>query len=81
MQGTCKYGTRVDYMLSMPDSAYKFVQGSYSVVSSKGTSDHHLVKVDIINQPKFPKQSAIKLQPKSLLKLATRGCSLTPIYG
>ncbi|KAE9460576.1 hypothetical protein C3L33_07533, partial [Rhododendron williamsianum] len=29
------------------DSPYKFVPGSYSVFSSKGTSDHHIVKVDI----------------------------------
>ncbi|GAV63362.1 Exo_endo_phos domain-containing protein [Cephalotus follicularis] len=47
VQGTCKYGTRVDYILASPDSPYKFVPGSYSVVSSKGTSDHHIVKVDI----------------------------------
>lgn len=48
VQGTCKYGTRVDYILSSPDSPYKFVPGSYSVVSSKGTSDHHIVKVDVV---------------------------------
>lgn len=47
MQGTCKYGTRVDYVLLSPDSPYKFIPGSYSVFSSKGTSDHHIVKVDI----------------------------------
>ncbi|KAK3189852.1 hypothetical protein Dsin_029413 [Dipteronia sinensis] len=47
VQGTCKYGTRVDYILASPDSPYKFVPGSYSVISSKGTSDHHIVKVDI----------------------------------
>ncbi|KAF7837187.1 endonuclease/exonuclease/phosphatase family protein [Senna tora] len=47
VQGTCKYGTRVDYILSSPNSPYKFVPGSYSVISSKGTSDHHIVKVDI----------------------------------
>ncbi|RWR76620.1 DNAse I-like superfamily protein [Cinnamomum micranthum f. kanehirae] len=47
VQGTCKYGTRVDYILSSPDSPYKFVPGSYAVISSKGTSDHHIVKVDI----------------------------------
>ncbi|KAI4304514.1 hypothetical protein MLD38_040010 [Melastoma candidum] len=27
VQGTCKYGTRVDYMLMSPDSPYKFVPG------------------------------------------------------
>lgn len=48
MQGTCKYGTRVDYILASPNSPYKFVPGSYSVFSSKGTSDHHIVKVDIV---------------------------------
>ncbi|XP_028759916.1 uncharacterized protein LOC114718671 [Neltuma alba] len=48
VQGTCKYGTRVDYILSSPDSPYEFVPGSYSVISSKGTSDHHIVKVDIV---------------------------------
>ncbi|KAF3783811.1 hypothetical protein EJ110_NYTH28966 [Nymphaea thermarum] len=47
VQGTCKYGTRVDYILASPNSPYKFVPRSYTVVSSKGTSDHHLVKVDI----------------------------------
>ncbi|KAL8161921.1 hypothetical protein V2J09_013410 [Rumex salicifolius] len=48
VQGTCKYGTRVDYILSSPNSEFKFVPGSYAVVSSKGTSDHHIVKVDIV---------------------------------
>ncbi|CAK7332925.1 unnamed protein product [Dovyalis caffra] len=48
VQGTCKYGTRVDYVLASPNSPYKFVPGSYSVISSKGTSDHHIVKADII---------------------------------
>ncbi|GMJ09148.1 hypothetical protein like AT2G48030 [Hibiscus trionum] len=48
VQGTCKYGTRVDYILASPSSPYKFVSGSYSVLSSKGTSDHHIVKVDMI---------------------------------
>ncbi|XP_059648724.1 uncharacterized protein LOC132294739 [Cornus florida] len=47
VQGTCKYGTRVDYILNSSDLPYKFVPGSYSVISSKGTSDHHIVKVDI----------------------------------
>ncbi|KAJ6827271.1 uncharacterized protein M6B38_367280 [Iris pallida] len=48
VQGTCKYGTRVDYILASPNSPYRFVPGSYGVVSSKGTSDHHIVKVDIV---------------------------------
>jgi hypothetical protein len=47
VQGTCKYGTRVDYILASPDSPYKFVPGSYAIVSSRGTSDHHIVKADV----------------------------------
>lgn len=50
VQGTCKYGTRVDYILASPGSPYKFVPRSYSVFSSKGTSDHHIVKVDIVKK-------------------------------
>ncbi|XP_051118433.1 uncharacterized protein LOC127242791 [Andrographis paniculata] len=50
VQGTCKYGTRVDYILSSSGAPYKFVPGSYSVFSSKGTSDHHIVKVDVIKE-------------------------------
>ncbi|XP_041016993.1 uncharacterized protein LOC121259462 [Juglans microcarpa x Juglans regia] len=50
VQGTCKYGTRVDYVLGSPNSPYKFVPGSYSVFSSKGTSDHHIVKVDLVKE-------------------------------
>lgn len=48
VQGTCKYGTRVDYILGSSGLHYAFVPGSYSVFSSKGTSDHHIVKVDIV---------------------------------
>ncbi|GFP87486.1 ABC transporter c family member 12 [Phtheirospermum japonicum] len=48
VQGTCKYGTRVDYIMGSLGLSYKFVPGSYSVFSSKGTSDHHIVKVDIV---------------------------------
>ncbi|KAF0911897.1 hypothetical protein E2562_012724 [Oryza meyeriana var. granulata] len=44
-QGTCKYGTRVDYILASPNSPYRFVPGSYAVVPSRGTSDHHIVMV------------------------------------
>ncbi|XP_068660844.1 uncharacterized protein [Aristolochia californica] len=47
VQGTCKYGTRVDYILASSDSPYKFVPGSYTVLSSKGTSDHHIVRVSV----------------------------------
>ncbi|GFQ07864.1 ABC transporter c family member 11 [Phtheirospermum japonicum] len=48
VQGTCTYGTWVDYIMGSPGLSYKFVRGSYSVFSSKGTSDHHIVKVDIV---------------------------------
>ncbi|CAI9771023.1 unnamed protein product [Fraxinus pennsylvanica] len=48
VQGTCKYGTRVDYILGSRGLPYKFVPGSYSAISSKGTSDHHIVKVDVM---------------------------------
>ncbi|KAF5820499.1 putative endonuclease/exonuclease/phosphatase [Helianthus annuus] len=72
VQGTCKYGTRVDYILVSPDSPYKFVPGSYMVLSSKGTSDHHIVKVEVtkvdepIQQPyvrrhRHPKQKVVKI--------------------
>ncbi|KAL6649974.1 hypothetical protein ACP70R_014198 [Stipagrostis hirtigluma subsp. patula] len=47
VRGTCKYDTSVDYILASPSSPYKFVPGSYVVVSSKGASDHHIVKADI----------------------------------
>lgn len=57
VQGTCKYGTRVDYILASPELGYEFVPGSYSVVSSKGTSDHHIVKVDIVKANKIAKRS------------------------
>ncbi|XP_023528468.1 uncharacterized protein LOC111791386 [Cucurbita pepo subsp. pepo] len=48
VQGTCKYGTRVDYILASQDSTFRFVPGSYSVISSKGTSDHHIVKAEFV---------------------------------
>lgn len=71
MQGTCKYGTRVDYILSSPDPLYKFVPGSYSVLSSKGTSDHHIVKVDVV---KVDEQSVHrkKQQKKQFKKRAVK---------
>uniref|UniRef100_A0A5B7CBY1 Putative DNAse I-like superfamily protein n=1 Tax=Davidia involucrata TaxID=16924 RepID=A0A5B7CBY1_DAVIN len=79
VQGTCKYGTRVDYILASQDSPYKFVPGSYSVFSSKGTSDHHIVKVDILKvdssaQPhvnrkqRQPKQKVVKITNSSSSK-------------
>ncbi|GKV39095.1 hypothetical protein SLEP1_g46909 [Rubroshorea leprosula] len=62
VQGTCKYGTRVDYILTSPDSLYRFVPGSYSVISSKGTSDHHIVKVDVVKLRALVKMPADKGQ-------------------
>ncbi|XWS36251.1 hypothetical protein CRYUN_Cryun20dG0069400 [Craigia yunnanensis] len=71
VQGTCKYGTRVDYILASPNSPYKFVPGSYSVLSSKGTSDHHIVKVDIIkvNDNAQENDSRKRQQPKQKQKV------------
>ncbi|KAK6937472.1 Endonuclease/exonuclease/phosphatase [Dillenia turbinata] len=79
VQGTCKYGTRVDYILASPDSTYKFVPGSYSVLSSKGTSDHHIVKVDMVKvdsnaeekvtkRPRQRKQKVVKITNSSPVK-------------
>ncbi|XP_047938629.1 uncharacterized protein LOC125186321 [Salvia hispanica] len=64
VQGTCKYGTRVDYILSSADAPYKFVPGSYSVVSSKGTSDHHIVKVDVIKVGSSGAEQKARLQQR-----------------
>ncbi|CAK8530989.1 unnamed protein product [Lathyrus sativus] len=85
VQGTCKYGTRVDYILGSSNSSYKFVPGSYSVISSKGTSDHHIVKVDVmkvnvaqnkvIRQCKKLKRKVVRIAPPC----STRGVwELTP---
>jgi len=76
VQGTCKYGTRVDYILASPNSPYKFVPGSYTVISSKGTSDHHIVRVDVtIPQIKetdtetlYRKQRVVRVNKKSSRK-------------
>ncbi|CAN6176433.1 unnamed protein product [Urochloa humidicola] len=76
VQGTCKYGTRVDYILASPNSPYKFVPGSYTVISSKGTSDHHIVRVDV-TIPQFKetdtetgnrKQRVVRVNKKSSRK-------------
>ncbi|KAK1426682.1 hypothetical protein QVD17_15360 [Tagetes erecta] len=60
VQGTCKYGTRVDYILTSPDSPYKFVPGSYMVLSSKGTSDHHIVKVEVTKVDESGEQTYVR---------------------
>ncbi|KAL7599485.1 uncharacterized protein LOC111915570 [Lactuca sativa] len=77
VQGTCKYGTRVDYILASKGLPFDFVPGSYSVVSSKGTSDHHIVKVDLVKfkedsncneekQKNKIKQNIVKLTSKCI---------------
>lgn len=77
VQGTCKYGTRVDYVLLSPDSPYKFIPGSYSVVSSKGTSDHHIVKVDVTKVDNNSQQlvSRKRQQPKQKIVKITNSSS------
>ncbi|XP_031279947.1 uncharacterized protein LOC116138380 [Pistacia vera] len=69
VQGTCKYGTRVDYILGSPNSPYKFVPGSYSVFSSKGTSDHHIVKVDIVKVESIDQRKVSKRQRRPKQKV------------
>ncbi|KAK4281121.1 hypothetical protein QN277_012652 [Acacia crassicarpa] len=69
VQGTCKYGTRVDYILSSSNSPYKFVPGSYLVLSSKGTSDHHIVKVDVVKSNNDPEGLVTKKQRKRRQKV------------
>lgn len=69
VQGTCKYGTRVDYILASPSSPYKFVPGSYSVFSSKGTSDHHIVKVDIAKVETIGQENGARKRRKQKQKV------------
>lgn len=82
VQGTCKYGTRVDYILGSPNSPYKFVPGSYSVISSKGTSDHHIVKVDIIKVNASAHKNVIRQCRKLKRKVVriTPPCSVTGVW-
>ncbi|XVF62715.1 hypothetical protein PTKIN_Ptkin09bG0030300 [Pterospermum kingtungense] len=78
VQGTCKYGTRVDYILSSSKSPYTFVPGSYSVISSKGTSDHHIVKVDIVKGSEKSQQNVIKRHRKhaqKVIRVTNTSCS------
>lgn len=75
VQGTCKYGTRVDYILSSPDSRYKFVPGSYAVISSRGTSDHHIVKVDIVVAKETENVASNRQQLKKKVVKATNPLS------
>ncbi|XP_021291538.1 uncharacterized protein LOC110422084 [Herrania umbratica] len=72
VQGTCKYGTRVDYILASSNSPYNFVPGSYSVISSKGTSDHHIVQVDMVKGGEKSRQNVIKRHRKPTMKKIIR---------
>lgn len=74
VQGTCKYGTRVDYILASSDSPYQFVPGSYSVLSSKGTSDHHIVKVDLV------KARAVNVDEEQPKRQSQQRATTTTIY-
>lgn len=69
VQGTCKHGTRVDYILASPGSPYKFLPGSYAVMSSKGTSDHHIVKVDIVKDTEIKHADRIQKPEQRLVKI------------
>ncbi|KAI8561518.1 hypothetical protein RHMOL_Rhmol04G0346400 [Rhododendron molle] len=82
VQGTCKYGTRVDYILNSPDLRCKFVPGSYSVVSSKGTSDHHIVKVEIAREVKRDRERIKRRKHKVEEKVArvANSCSSRGIW-
>jgi hypothetical protein len=74
VQGTCKYGTRVDYILASPNSPYKFVPGSYTVVSSKGTSDHHIVRVDVtISDTREADEQATGTRKQRVVKMSKKG--------
>ncbi|RZC80927.1 hypothetical protein C5167_043502 [Papaver somniferum] len=77
VQGTCKYGTRVDYILTSQDSPYKFVPGSYSVFSSKGTSDHHIVKVDMIKVDNIEQENANNPQRRRTKKKKKKVVKIT----
>uniref|UniRef100_A0A2P2QC92 Uncharacterized protein n=1 Tax=Rhizophora mucronata TaxID=61149 RepID=A0A2P2QC92_RHIMU len=44
---------------------YKFVPGSYSVISSKGTSDHHIVKVDVTKVGEAHQGSSVRRSRKA----------------
>ncbi|KAK7332241.1 hypothetical protein VNO80_28990 [Phaseolus coccineus] len=83
VQGTCKYGTRVDYILASPNSPYKYVPGSYSVISSKGTSDHHIVKVEIMRVNACTQKNVIrqcrKLKSKVVKITPPCSCSATSV--
>lgn len=72
----------MDYILASPNSPYKFVPGSYSVISSKGTSDHHIVKVDIKKTMESVPENAIRQGRKIKQKVVrvSNQCSLKAIW-
>lgn len=59
----------MDYILASQDSPYKFVPRSYSVISSKGTSDHHIVKVDIVKVNENARENFIRRHRKPREKI------------
>ena len=59
----------MDYILASQDSPYKFVPSSYSVISSKGTSDHHIVKVDIVKVHENAQENFIRRDRKARQKI------------
>jgi hypothetical protein len=81
VQGTCKYGTRVDYILSSSNSPYKFVPGSYLVLSSKGTSDHHIVKVDVMIKVNNNSQENVTKKPQQHRQKIVKITHSTPSKG
>ncbi|KAK4379931.1 hypothetical protein RND71_001793 [Anisodus tanguticus] len=81
VQGTCKYGTRVDYILRSQGLPYAFLPGSYSVVSSKGTSDHHIVKVEIMKAAGSGRKNSRKQKKvKERVERMTSSCSSRGIW-
>lgn len=73
--------------MASPNSPYKFVPGSYSVFSSKGTSDHHIVKVDITkvessaNGDKREKEENFARKQRQLRRRVVKITSSSPSKG
>lgn len=82
IQGTCKYGTRMDCTLAPSESPYKFIPGSYLVFCSKGTVDHHVVKVDIIRSETNIQElvHSKRQQPKRMIVKITDSSSSKGIW-
>lgn len=72
----------MDYILNSPDLRCKFVPGSYSVVSSKGTSDHHIVKVEIAREVERDRERIKRRKHKVEEKVArvANSCSSRGIW-